>query len=167
MSEEKENKVDEIIMLLGEIDVLMSISDSISESIDKMAGEKYYLDLLGAEKIFNIMENMSKLKSILYKIDGNVIGVSKAQAKHYKKNKSTGAKVNPASLKSVEDFIKIIMTEKKDPQTPSDETVIVPKKSADKDNKKDVKNKYINNAIIYAKDKFSDENKEERQDDDE
>ena len=111
------------------------------------------------------MENMSKLKSILYKIDSSFIGVSKAQAKHYEKNKSTGAKVTPASLKNVEDLVKVLMMDKD--QDPPDETVIVPKKSADKDTSKDVKNKYINNAILYAKDKFSDKNKEERQDNDE
>ena len=99
----EKNCVAEILSLLGKIDVMLEMTEDLSEAFDTVSTTSEFLELVGSPTVFSTMKNVSLLKSILHNMSAQMMDISRAQAIKYADSENA---LSPTATKLVSDFVK-------------------------------------------------------------
>lgn len=171
----EKNCVAEILSLLGKIDVMLEMTEDLSEAFDTVSTTNEFLQLAGSPTVFSTMKNVSLLKSILHNMSAQMMEISRAQAIKYADSENA---LSPTATKLVSDFVKMESETKEEEPTeePKQEEKIVkeepvvdqPPERKEKSQeeiqkiqnekkrrrKQDAENRHIGNVMDYFKEKF-------------
>lgn len=100
----EKNCVAEILSLLGKIDVMLEMTEDLSEAFDTVSTTNEFLQLAGSPTVFSTMKNVSLLKSILHNMSAQMMEISRAQAIKYADSENA---LSPTATKLVSDFVKM------------------------------------------------------------
>jgi len=166
----EKNCVAEILSLLGKVDVMLEMTEDLSQAFDTVSTANEFLQLAGSPTVFSTMKNISLLKSILHNMSAQMMDISRAQAIKYADSENA---LSPTATKLVSDFVKIESENKeKEPveESKEKEDIVVEnpperKEKSQEEIKKiqnekkrrrsqDSENRQIGNVMDYFKEKF-------------
>jgi len=175
----EKNCVAEILSLLGKVDVMLEMTEDLSQAFDTVSTTNEFLQLAGSPTVFSTMKNVSLLKSILHNMSAQMMEISRAQAIKYADSENA---LSPTATKLVSDFVKMEVEDKeeesveepKQEETPEEKIVkeepVVEQPPERKEKsqeeiqkiqdekkrrrKQDAENRHIGNVMDYFKEKF-------------
>jgi len=175
----EKNCVAEILSLLGKVDVMLEMTEDLSQAFDTVSTTNEFLQLAGSPTVFSTMKNVSLLKSILHNMSAQMMEISRAQAIKYADSENA---LSPTATKLVSDFVKMEVEDKeeesveepKQEETPEEkivkEELVVEQPPERKEKsqeeiqkiqdekkrrrKQDAENRHIGNVMDYFKEKF-------------
>ena len=146
-----DENVSSILTVLGQIDLLIEITDELNLDIDKLAVSDDYLKLVGSANIFDLMRSSSQLKAVLHNMSANLMDASRLQA--LKESKENKKGLSPNDRVVTQDLAHKASEELKKEESDN---------RSEKDSNK--KNKHIGNALEYFKDRMEDNIEDDGQD---
>lgn len=107
----EKNCVAEILSLLGKIDVMLEMTEDLSQAFDTVSTTNEFLQLVGSPTVFSTMKNVSLLKSILHNMSAQMMDISRAQAVKYADSENA---LSPTATKLISDFVKMEVEDKEE-----------------------------------------------------
>lgn len=136
-----DENVNHILNVLGQIDLLIEITEELNLDIDKLAVSDDYLKLVGSANIFDLMRSSSQLKAVLHNMSANLMDASRLQS--IKESKDSKKGLSPNDRVVTQD-----LAHKASEEIKKEENY----KKSEKDS--NTENKHIGNALEYFKDRM-------------